>query len=65
MLNGKNAIMIAIRIDGNKLATRTFFPQTRLIPTQQINIEPINEMLNKANSVINGFTNDANKVIDP
>ena len=65
MLNGKNAIMIAIRIDGNKLATRTFFPQTRLIPTQQIKIEPINEILNKANSVINGFTKDANKVIEP
>ena len=57
--------MMAIMIDGNKFATRTFFPHTRLIPTQHIRIEPINEILNKANSVINGFTNEANKVIEP
>lgn len=57
--------MIAIIMEGNKLATRIFLPQTKLIPTQQIKIEPINEILNNANSVINGFTNDANKVIEP
>ena len=57
--------MMAIMIDGNKFATRTFLPHTKLIPTQQIKIEPINEILNKANSVINGFTKDANKVIEP
>ena len=57
--------MIAIIIDGNRLATLTFFLQTRLIPTQHIKIEPTKEILNNANSVIKGFRNDANRVMEP
>lgn len=43
-----------ITIAGNRLAILIFFSQIRLIPTQNINIEPTIERLSNANGVITG-----------
>ena len=51
--------------DGNKLATLIFLPQTKLTPTQKINIEPTSERYIKAKSVINGSNKLASTVILP
>ena len=56
---------MAITIAGSILATRIFFPQIRLIPTQKISMEPIIDKLERASFVIIGLASFASKVIDP
>ena len=57
--------MTAMTTAGSRFATLTFFPHTRLIPTQKIRIEPIRDRFDRAVSVIIGLISLARQVIEP
>ena len=56
--------MTAMTTAGSRFATLTFFPHTRLIPTQKIRIEPIRDRFDRAVSVIIGLISLARQVIE-
>ncbi len=47
------------------MATRSFFPHTRLMPTQKIKIEPIIDKFDSAVCVITGLISRASNVMEP
>ena len=62
---GRKAAITAITMAGNKFATRIFLPQTRLMPTQNIRIEPMVDKFPRAASVISGLISTARAVMLP
>ena len=61
----KQGIKEAKTIAGRRFATRIFFPQTRLSPTQKIRIEPIIERFARASAVIIGLMKAESAVTPP
>ena len=63
--NEKTVHIQAIINAGRRFATRIFVLNTRLIPTQNMSIEPTNESALIATPVINGLIKLARSVINP
>ena len=62
---GRKAALTATTMAGSRLATFTFFPHTRLMPTQKISTFHTRDRFDSALSVIRGRTTPARTVMLP